>query len=114
MFSRTLQLNELLKREISKILLKEQDFGRDVLATVTRVEVSPDLGEAKVYISVFPQEQKEKIMETLQKNIYHTQQKLNKKLNLKKIPKIIFQEEKKLKQAGRVEELIEEIRKKKE
>jgi ribosome-binding factor A len=110
MFPRIIQLNELFKREVSKILLKENVFGRDILVTVTRAEITPDLGEAKIFISVLPEDRQGEVLTVLKKGIYPTQQQINKSLHLKKVPKIIFCTEKKVKEAGRVEELLEEIR----
>jgi len=106
------QINELLKREVSEILLKERTFDRNVLVTVTRVETTMNLAEAKVFISVLPEDQRRDILRSLRKDIYLIQQKLNKKLFLRKIPKIVFYEEKSVEQAARIEELISEVHKK--
>lgn len=45
------RVNELLKREISGVIQREFDFT-NCLVTVNAVDVTPDLKEAKVYISV--------------------------------------------------------------
>lgn len=111
MSERIARLNELFKREVSAILLKEEGFDRGVLVTVTRVDISPDLSGAKVFISVMPDEQRKEVLESLRKNIYHIQQELNKKLFLKKIPRIVFCEERAVEEAARIEELISGIHK---
>ena len=111
MSERIARLNELLKREISETLLKQEGFDREILMTVTRVDISPDLSEAKVFISVMPEERREKVLDSLRKNIYHIQQEVNNKLFLKKIPRIVFHEEKAVEEAARIEELISEIHK---
>ena len=105
------QINELLKREVSGILLKEESFDRNVLVTVTRVATTVDLAEAKVFISVIPEDQRKEVLYSLRKDIYIIQQKLNKKLCLRKIPKIVFYEEKSVEQAARIEELLEGLKK---
>ena len=112
MSERIARLNELFKREVSEILLKQEGFDRGVLVTVTRVDISPNLSEAKIFISVMPEEQRKEVLDSLRKNIYHIQQELNKKLFLKKIPRILFCEEKAVEEAARIEELISEIHKK--
>jgi ribosome-binding factor A len=111
MSERIVQINGLLRKEISNILLKGEGFDRDTLITITRVETTIDLAEAKVFVSVMPAKKSEEIMDFLQKNIYYIQQKLNKKLSIKRVPKIIFYTEKKVAQAGRIEEIIEKIHK---
>ena len=109
-----MRVNQLIKKELSKILLQEIDFPRGILATMTRVETSVDIRESKVYISVFPEKDAAKILEILNKSIYQLQQKLNKRLKMRPMPRIRFAEEKATAEAGRIEELLEKIHKKNE
>ncbi|MCD6528187.1 30S ribosome-binding factor RbfA [bacterium] len=108
--NRIQRVNSLIKEEVSKILLKEIDFPKEVLVTVTRVETSIDLREAKIYISVIPKEKVKKVFRTLNIHIYSIQQKLNRRLTMKVVPRIRFIEEKKTAEAARVEELLEKIK----
>jgi len=110
MSKRISRLNELIKEEIGKILLKEGNFPKGVLVTITRVETLADLSEAKVWVSVFPGDKGGKIIENLNKRIYFLQQKINKTLKIKFVPKIRFLIETKTKEAARVEELLEKIK----
>ena len=111
MSKRIQRLNELIKEELGKILLREGNFPRGVLVTITQVETLADLNEAKVWVSVLPEDKGEKIVEVLNKRIYFLQQKINKILRMRIVPKIRFQIETKTKEAARVEELLEKIRK---
>ena len=45
------RINELMKREISAVIMKEFEFP-NCLVTVSEVQVTQDLKEAKVYVSV--------------------------------------------------------------
>jgi ribosome-binding factor A len=105
------QVNHLLKDEVSKIILKEVEFPKDVLVTITRAEVSPNLGQAKIYVSVLPENFAQKVLKILERKIFPIQKKLNQRLNMKIVPQIIFVEEKETVKAGRVEELLEQIKK---
>ena len=107
------KVNQLIKKELSHIILKEMDFSKKVLVTLTRVDTSRDLEQAKIYISVIPEEESQQALETLNKSIYYLQQKLNQRLRMRPVPRIKFVEEKKTKEAGRVEELLEKIHKNK-
>ena len=109
--NRVSRVNQLIKKEISQILLRENDFPGNVLVTVTRVETSPNLIQARVYLSVIPESYLSSVLETLKGSIYRFQQKLNKRLSMRPTPKIIFVEEKLTKEAGRVEEILEKIKK---
>ena len=112
MTKRVLQVNQVIQRELSQIILREVEFHSGTLVTVTRVETSPNLKEAKFYISSIPDDQTPKILEILNKLIYQLQQGLNKRLNMKPVPRIRFIKEAKTKEAARIEELLEQIKKK--
>jgi len=111
--NRIQSVNSLIKNELSQILLKEVDFPEDTLATLTRVETSTDLSQAKVYISIMPDNKINEIFEILNKNIYKLQQELNKRLKMRPIPRIVFKKEEKTEEAGKIEELLEQIKKEK-
>jgi len=106
------RVNNLIQEVLAKIFLKELDLPKEILVTITRVETSPDLNEAKVFISVFPEKEREKIIENLKKNIYFFQKKLDKKLVMERVPKISFLVEEKTVEAGRIEEIIAKIQEK--
>lgn len=105
------KVNSLLEREIGKILLHDFAFSPEILVTVTRVDCSANLIEAKVYISVFPDEKADPILRALQKSVYDVQYKINRTLRQRPIPKIKFVKDKVLAKAGKVEELLSQLKK---
>lgn len=111
MTNRILKVNEVIKEELGKIIYSKIDISKNILITITRVKVLPNLSQAFVYISVIGGDEKE-IFNILEKNIYHIQQHLNKRLNMRPIPKIIFKLEKETEKAAKVEELLEKIKEK--
>lgn len=92
------------------ILLREFDLPDGVLVTVTRVDATGNLQEAKVYISVMPEAKLEDVLGALQRNIYHIQQMLNKRLRMRPVPRIRWTIETKTSQAQRIEELLEKTK----
>ena len=110
MNKRVQQVNQLIQKELSRIILKEVEFPKEVLATVTRVETSSNLIESKIYISTMPAEKTPKVLQILYGQIYELQQKLNQRLQMRPIPKINFIEEKETLEAGNVEEILEKLR----
>lgn len=106
------RVNQLIKKELSQIILKEVNFPQGVLATVTRIETSGNLIQAKVYVSVMPENETANVLQILNNLIYDLQQKLNKRLEMRPIPRIIFIKEGKIQEAGRVEELLKKIHQK--
>ena len=105
------QVNQLIKEELSQIILREIELPSGILLTLTRVETSVDLRQAKVFISVIPENKREKVLEEVNRNIYDLQQKLNKRLNMRPVPKIRFIEEKETVEAGKIEEILERLKK---
>ena len=113
MSNRIQRVNSLIKNELSQILLREIDLPRNVLVTLTHVETSVDLNQAKIYISVMPENQIDRVLKFLDRRIYDIQQELNKRLRMRPVPRIKFQKEEKTKEAARVEELLEEVKEEK-
>lgn len=111
MTERLAKVNQLLKEELSKILLKEVEFPPGILATITRVDTSPNLIQSKVYVSFLPEAKTKETLNILQKQVYFLQQKLNSRLRMRPTPKIIFVLEKETEKAGRVETFLEELKK---
>lgn len=113
MSKRIQRVNQLIKKELSIILLKEVDLPKNILVTITHIESSSDLRLAKVYISCLPEKETKKVFQALNDSIYNFQQNLNKRLNMRPIPKIKFIENKEIKKTARIEELLEQIKLKK-
>ena len=111
--SRILKVNQLIKKEFSRILFEKGNIPSESLATVIRVETLPNLSEAKVFISVIPDKNAPEVIAKLNKKIYYLQQALNKKLKMRPVPKIVLKEEKGIRKAARIEELFEELKKEK-
>jgi len=104
------KINELIKRELGKIILKEIGFPKNILVTLTHTQTSKDLSECKVFVSVFPEKETENVLKILNKEIYTIQQVLNNRLFMKPIPKIKFLQDKELKKAQRVDKLLNEMK----
>ena len=112
MSKRIQQVNQLIKKELSQIILREIESPKDVLVTMTRVETTPNLIESKVFVSVMPESKSENILQALNRQIYEIQQMLNKRLKMRPIPRICFVEEKETVEAGRIEEILAELKNK--
>lgn len=106
---RIAKVNELLQREVGRLITRETEVRDNAVVTITRVNASPNLQQAKVYISVIPEEQKKEVLLLLKKNIFTIQQELNKRLHMRPVPKIIWMEDKGSEGIERVEEILEKI-----
>lgn len=108
---RIIRINQLIKILLSQIILKEFEFKKEALVTLTRVKTSPDLAESQIFISVWPKEKEEKILKILNKNKKLLQKILNKKLKIKKVPRIVFVKEEILSEAAKIEEILVKLKK---
>jgi ribosome-binding factor A len=110
MSHRILQVNELIRQELGKLLLTEIEFPKNCLATITQVETSKDLRHTKIWLSVIPITYTKKVLEKLNKNVGHLQFLLNKKLTMKPLPRLSFVIDETEKKASEIEQLLDRIK----
>ena len=110
MSNRIEKVNSLLEHEIGNIILKDFDFT-GLLVTLTHVETTGNLIESKAYISVMPEEKSEHVLSVLNKGVYNIQKEINKRLNMRPIPKIIFVKDNQVAEASKVEQLLNKLKK---
>jgi len=110
MTKRIEKVNSLLKQQIGQILLEESYDDLTGIVTVTRVEVTADLSEVKVYISAVGQETDE-VLEILNKNIYEIQGRLNKQLVMRKLPRIAFVPDERSQVAEKINQIMDDLEK---
>lgn len=87
------QVAELIRRNFSQILQLQGSYVYgNALVTVTNVVTSPDLRQAKLYLSVYNAESKEKVLEAMDAELPHLNHELNKRLrrHVRRVPSISF------------------------
>jgi len=107
---RILKINKLIKQEVGKLLLQEVDFPKSTIVTISRVETSSDLLQTRIFLNIFHQESSALVLKILASRIFRLQQILNKKLRMRKVPKIKFEIDKAEEYADRMEELLGKIK----
>ncbi len=65
--TRQAKIARLLQKELSEIFRRETAKTHGTMVSVSSVKVSPDLSIAKAYLSVFPSEQADEIIESVNK-----------------------------------------------
>ena len=106
------RVNKLLKEEVGKIVLREVDLPENVLVTVTRAEATLNLQQARIYISVVPEDRVKEVLRVMNYSVFDVQQILNKKLRMRPVPRIEWVAETKTREAEKIEKLLSEIQKK--
>ena len=107
---RTEKLNEQFKGELANLILEYLTLD-NALITVSFVDCSPDLKNAKVGISVLPDNMFGTALKKLNSHNKEFAQILKKKLSLKTIPKFSFVADTREKYAAEIDDIINQIHK---
>lgn len=102
------RVNALLRQEISRAISTELSDPRiSSMHTVTRVECSPDLSRARVYVSVLDEADSDTIP-ALRSSSGVIRRSLR-GLNLKRIPQLAFQSDESVRRGDEVLRLLDEV-----
>ncbi len=108
---RQARLAEFLRDEISAIIQRELRDPRVGFASVTRVEMSPDLRHARVYVSVYgTHEEQEAALRALQGAAGFIRRLIAPHLHTRHIPELHFKLDRSLEHAEQVARLLHQIR----
>jgi ribosome-binding factor A len=104
------RLNEQLKREIALTLQSEVRDPRVRHLTVTAVETSPDLGQARVFVTTLAaEEERKQVMAGARAAAAFVRGLLAQRLRLRRVPELHFEFDDTLAHALRIEQLLAEI-----
>lgn len=86
------KVGRLLQKELGDIFQKQTQGMRGTLISVSSVRVSPDLGMAKIYLSVFPSEKAQELLSAIESNNKAIRYDLGQRvrMQLRKIPELSF------------------------
>lgn len=110
MSHKTEQLASTLHRAVAQTLGRGLHDPRmdGSLVSVTRVDVSPDLRNARVYVSVMPEKHQRRVLAALRHATRYLQAEVKKKLATRVVPHLEFRFDEKLQKQHAVLEAINE------
>ena len=111
---RQLRVGEELRHLISNALLRESFYDQIIennTITVTEVNVSPDLKNAKVYIMPLGGENKLEVLGSLNKSNGRIKKIISSNINLRQIPKLQFKIDETFEYAKNIENILQKIKK---
>ena len=111
---RQLRVGEELRHLISNALLRESFYDQIIennTITVTEVNVSPDLKNAKVYIMPLGGENKLEVLDSLNKSNGRIKKLISSNINLRQIPKLQFKIDETFEYAKKIENILQKIKK---
>lgn len=107
--TRQLKVGREIQKDLAEIIRSKgmAAFG-GAMVTVSEVRVSPDLSVAKVYVSIFPSEKQESVMDTLQQSLKSYRGELGRQVGrqLRIVPDLVFYLDTSLDYAEHIEELL--------
>jgi len=109
---RTTRVNELLRAEISELLLREVKDPRVSrgMVTITEVQTSPDLRHAVVFFSHLGTESERKeALEGLQRSAHFLHRELVHRLSLRNVPELVFKFDPSIERGARLAGLINQV-----
>jgi ribosome-binding factor A len=101
----------VIKEEISRLLIEGIQDSSSGLITVTRVEMTPDLMTAHIYLSIFGGGEKEATLRLLERKTGFLRKSIASKVKLKYNPMLIFSFDPSLDYEARIDKILEKMKK---
>lgn len=102
------KIARLLQKELSLIFQEQTHSLHGVMVSVTRVRISPDLSVCTAYLSVFPSEKSEEIVQNITRNEKQIRYELGTRIRyqLRIVPELRFFVDDSLDYIDRIDELL--------
>ena len=106
------RINEVIRRELSEIISREINFSAQTLVTLHAVDITPDLRQCHVFVSVIGKsEQKARVLAELAEHRGMLQRELAKRVVLKYTPHLNFKLDDSIERGSRVLEIMQGLEK---
>src|SRR3989344_5756290 len=109
MSRRTEKIESVLRQELGFLLAQ---LELPAITTVSKIEVAPDLKQARVGLTVLTDEEKveQKVLDIVKKNIFDIQREVNQKFEMRNVPRVIFVLDRAEQYADRINKLLKQAR----
>ncbi len=109
-YKRSTRVSDLLREEIAEIIMHKLRDPRVGFVTVTGVDVSDDLRNARVYVSIFENEKQEETLKTLNASAKFIRGELSGRVKTKFIPQLIFRLDESIGYGAKIDSILREIK----
>ncbi|MDE6556809.1 MAG: 30S ribosome-binding factor RbfA [Duncaniella sp.] len=108
--TRQAKISRLLQKELSEIFRQQTAKTHGTLVSVSAVRVSPDLSIARVYLSIFPPQKSQEILESITASTKTIRYELAQKVRfqLRKTPDLSFYLDDSLDYVEHIDELLKQ------
>lgn len=106
--NRVEKINALIQMLLGGIILPYTK-DQDTIITISKVNTSKDLRWAKVWVTVVDESKDQKVMKTLENNLFDIQGELNRLMEVKIVPRISFHLDTTSRYADHISQLFHQI-----
>ena len=110
--NRQKKVARLIQKDLSSIFLEEsKSLYNGIMITITHVFVSRDLSVAKIYLSLFPDNNKSSVFEDIQQKKLQIKHKLSFKLKnqMRKTPDLVFYMDNSMEHYENINQILKDI-----
>ena len=102
------KISRLLQKEIANWFMLNSAAFKGAMISVSEVRITPDLAEARIYVSIFPQTKREEVFQEIENGTKEIRFEVAKQIRhqLRIIPEFIFKIDESLDYAERIEKLL--------
>ncbi|OEH85860.1 ribosome-binding factor A [Desulfuribacillus stibiiarsenatis] len=105
------KIAEQIKKEVSQLIQQEIKDPRIGFSTVTDVEVTGDVSQATIFISVLGNEtQKEDSLKALKSAVGFIRREVGRRMRLRHTPEILFSFDNSIEYGSRIEKILSDIK----
>ncbi|MCH5221233.1 MAG: 30S ribosome-binding factor RbfA [Muribaculaceae bacterium] len=107
--TRQAKISRLLQKELSEIFRQQTAKTRGIIVSVSTVRVSPDLSIARIYLSVFPSDKGQEMIDNINASQKSVRYELASKVRfqLRKVPELHFYLDDSLDYIANIDSLLE-------
>ncbi len=109
-YKRSERVGDLIREEVADIIMYKLKDPRIGFVTVTGVDLSPDLKQAKVYVSILKEDEREQTLEILNSSKHFIRSSLTKRLKMKIIPTVEFRLDTSIEYGFKIDKLLKKIK----
>ena len=109
------QTAEIIKRHFGTVLLNQGSYiYGGAFVTVTQVHVTPDISEAKIYLSVYNVQDKEAVIDRIRQNTHLLKKNLSHRVrkHIRRIPSLSFYNDDTLDEMYHLNKVFDELKSK--
>lgn len=90
--TRQQKIARLIQKELAEMFQHQTQAAHGLLVSVSAVRISPDMSVCRAYLSVFPSEKNQEVVENINRNVKSVRYELGKRLRyqLRIIPELRF------------------------